>query len=107
MPVMRQPLAQEDEVAGGEGPDRVADEPLALPVGEEGQLHLLVEMPMGALALHRSGLARPQDAFDLAERTRPAKHAEGTPLGQLNVLADGFHGLFVSRDTLPNNAQMR
>ena len=99
MPVMRQAFAEQHQVARRERTDGIADEPRALPRREQGQLHLLMEVPVIPLSLDRLRAPRPQDAFDLPERLRPTQYAEGVPLGQLDLLADGFHRVIRIRST--------
>jgi len=58
-----------------------------------------MEVPVITLPLNRLRAARPQDAFDISEGLRPAQDAEGVPFGQLDLLADGFHGVIRIKET--------
>ena len=99
MPVMGQAFAEQDQIAGRERADGIAHEARALPRREQGQFHLLMEVPVIALPLHGLRPTRPQDAFDIPERLRPTEDAEGVPFGQLDLLADGFHRVIRIKDT--------
>ena len=96
---MRQAFAEQDQVTRRERADGVADETRTLPRREQGQFHLLVEVPVIPLPLDRLRATRPEDAFDFTEGLRPSQYAEGVPLGQLDPLADGFHRVIRIRRT--------
>ncbi len=97
---MRQAFAEQNQISGRERADGVADEARALPRREKGQFHLLMEVPVITLPLNQLRASRPQDAFDISERLRPAQDAEGVPFGQLDLLADGFHRVIRISSTL-------
>ena len=107
MPVMRETFTQQYEIASREGADGVADKARTLPAREQGQFHLLMEVPVIALPLHRLRPTRPQDAFDVPERLRPTQDAEGVPFGQLDLLADGFHKVIRISSTPARKRQLR
>ena len=99
MPVMRQALTEQHEITSRERADGIAHEARALPCGEQGELHFLMEVPVIPFPLDRLRPTRPQDAFDLPEGLRPTQDAEGVPFGQLDLLADGFHRVIRIRST--------
>lgn len=96
---MRQTLTEQHEIAGRERADGVADETRPLSTREQGQLHLLMEVPMITLPLHRLRPARTKDALDLTQGFRPTQDTEGVPFGQLDLLANGFHRVIRIKDT--------
>ena len=58
-----------------------------------------MEVPVITFPLDRLRAAWSQDTFDLPEGLRPSQYAEGVPLGQLDLLADGFHRVIRIRRT--------
>ena len=104
---MRQAFAEQDQISSRKRTDGVADKARTLPAREQGQLHLLMEVPVITLPLNQLRAARPQDAFDISERLRPAQDAEGVPFGQLDLLADGFHRVIRISSTPARKMQLR
>ncbi len=65
MPVVRETFAKQHQVASRERADGIAHEARALPRREQGQFHLLMEVPVITLPLDRLRPTRSQDAFDV------------------------------------------
>ena len=95
---MRQVFSQQHHVPGGKRADVIAHKPRAFAAGEKGELHLHMEMPVGAFPVRDHRAAGRHDALDFLHGPFPAENPERMSGGDFDVLTLASHEDFYSAD---------